>query len=219
MKSIRLSLVLYFLALLAAALGAVSVFAYRYTEHVLDSKEESRRALLDDRYHRACENESRSLEWRLNALWRRVTGSVHSQLHPPVRRTQTNAPIDFQFNEEAILPHHEKEPNIPEYFQINIEGGHDSRSRSMGEHSFPFDAAAFARMEPFKLKYDETELKPGVHVLRASWKGDTSRVLLFPRQRGGMPGTSRDGGKRPPPPAADPPERGSAQGVLIQCEV
>jgi len=205
MKSIRLSLVLYFLALLAAALGAVSVFAYRYTERVLDSKEESRRALLDDRYHRASENESRSLEWRLNALSRRVAGSVQYQLHPPGRRPQSNLPIDFQFNEEAILPHHEKEANIPEYFQINIEGGRAWRSRSMGEHSFPFDSAAFARMEPFKLKYDETELKPGIHVLRASWKGDTSRVLVFPR------------GKRPMPAAADPPERGSAQGILIQC--
>jgi heavy metal sensor kinase len=191
------------------------VFAYRYTERVLDSKEESRRALLDDRHRRARDNENRSLEWRLNALWRRVAGSVQFQLHPPGRRMQTNAPIDFQFNEEVILPHQEKEANIPEYFQINIEGGHEWHSRSMGEHSFAFDAAAFARMEPYKLKYDEAELKPGIHVLRASWKADTSRI--FPRQRGNIPGASRDGGKRPMPATVDPPERGSAQGILIQC--
>ena len=38
MKSIRLSLLLYFLVLLAVALGAVSVLAYQYTQDILDAK-------------------------------------------------------------------------------------------------------------------------------------------------------------------------------------
>src|SRR5438445_10975990 len=52
MKSIRLSLVLYFLALLAAALGAVSVLAYRNTEHALADKQEIRRTMLEEQYDR-----------------------------------------------------------------------------------------------------------------------------------------------------------------------
>ena len=42
MKSIRLSLLVYFLVLLAVALGAVSVCAYQYTLRVLDAKVEAR---------------------------------------------------------------------------------------------------------------------------------------------------------------------------------
>jgi heavy metal sensor kinase len=52
MKSIRLSLVLYFLALLAAALGAVSVFAYRNTENALAGKEGIRRTMVEEQYDR-----------------------------------------------------------------------------------------------------------------------------------------------------------------------
>src|SRR5437868_6157462 len=46
MKSIRLSLLLYFLVLLGAALGAVSGLAYHYSERILQAKEETRAELL-----------------------------------------------------------------------------------------------------------------------------------------------------------------------------
>jgi heavy metal sensor kinase len=65
MKSIRLSLVLYFLALLAAALGAVSVLAYRNTEHVLADKEEIRRKMLNGQYEKERKGVQDKLDWRL----------------------------------------------------------------------------------------------------------------------------------------------------------
>lgn len=53
MRSIRLSLLLYFLLLLALALGAVSYFSYQSAQEALDAKEASTRSLwkqqLDDR--------------------------------------------------------------------------------------------------------------------------------------------------------------------------
>jgi two-component system, OmpR family, heavy metal sensor histidine kinase CusS len=52
MRSIRLSLAVYFLALLAVALGAVSVLAYRNTATALDSNEEIRRRMLGAQYEK-----------------------------------------------------------------------------------------------------------------------------------------------------------------------
>ena len=46
MKSIRRSLILYFLVLLAGALGAVSVLAYHTAQQTLQAKEEIRQKLL-----------------------------------------------------------------------------------------------------------------------------------------------------------------------------
>src|SRR5262245_41759799 len=46
MRSIRLSLIVYFLLLLAAALGAVSILVYRITAQVLSDKQEATRQLL-----------------------------------------------------------------------------------------------------------------------------------------------------------------------------
>src|SRR5271163_453880 len=50
MRSIRLSLVLYFLVLLCAALGAVSYFSYQSTQSALEAKEHSTQALLTKKY-------------------------------------------------------------------------------------------------------------------------------------------------------------------------
>src|SRR5262245_8462673 len=46
MRSIRLSLIVYFLLLLAAALGSVSILVYRITAQVLSDKQEATRQLL-----------------------------------------------------------------------------------------------------------------------------------------------------------------------------
>jgi two-component system, OmpR family, heavy metal sensor histidine kinase CusS len=50
MRSIRLSLIVYFLLLLAAALGAVSILVYRITARVLSDKQETTRELLRTQY-------------------------------------------------------------------------------------------------------------------------------------------------------------------------
>ena len=46
MRSIRLSLIVYFLVLLAAALGGISWFAYHSTEQALAAKEKSSSVLF-----------------------------------------------------------------------------------------------------------------------------------------------------------------------------
>src|SRR5438093_102812 len=61
MKSIRLSLVLYFLVLLAAALGAVSVLAYNNSQRLLHAEEETRSELLRTQYKSLCDREHDTL--------------------------------------------------------------------------------------------------------------------------------------------------------------
>src|SRR5438105_1992122 len=72
MRSIRLSLAVYFLALLALALAAVSVLAYRNTEHVLGDKEAIRRAMLSGQFDRDRKAEEvkldRALSWQGNGF-------------------------------------------------------------------------------------------------------------------------------------------------------
>ena len=50
MRSIRLSLILYFLLLLGAALGGVSYFCYESTQEALAAKESSTRKLWEKQY-------------------------------------------------------------------------------------------------------------------------------------------------------------------------
>lgn len=50
MKSIRLSMIVYFLALAGAALGTVSVIVYRMTQQTLQAEEQARREMLEERY-------------------------------------------------------------------------------------------------------------------------------------------------------------------------
>src|SRR5437588_7134468 len=52
MRSIRLSLIVSFLLLLAVTLGAVSWFAYQTAYRTLEEKEESTRALIQAEYER-----------------------------------------------------------------------------------------------------------------------------------------------------------------------
>jgi heavy metal sensor kinase len=61
-KSIRSSLLLYFLLLLGVALSAVSVLAYRHTEKTLAEKESSRRELLRAQMEENCRREMTRLD-------------------------------------------------------------------------------------------------------------------------------------------------------------
>jgi heavy metal sensor kinase len=62
MKSIRLSLMIYFLALLAAALLAASLLVYRIAEHTLHDKQQAMEQLIQTQYRERC----RDAEERLN---------------------------------------------------------------------------------------------------------------------------------------------------------
>jgi heavy metal sensor kinase len=77
MRSIRLSLLLYFLVLLAVGLGAVSMLAYHYTERLLEAKQTIRAEFLQAEYEERCRLERERLDdalqsqaWTLAALAR-----------------------------------------------------------------------------------------------------------------------------------------------------
>src|SRR4051794_16579125 len=62
MKSIRLSLMLYFLALLAVALGAVSVLAYRTADETLLAKKATARGVVEAQYRERRHKEEAKLD-------------------------------------------------------------------------------------------------------------------------------------------------------------
>jgi heavy metal sensor kinase len=62
MRSIRLSLVVCFLLLLAAALGAASFFVYQTSAQALQAKDESRRQLIDREYKENSQQEEQQLD-------------------------------------------------------------------------------------------------------------------------------------------------------------
>src|SRR5437870_5044936 len=79
MKSIRLSLLLYFLMLVAVALGAVSALAYQGSEGFLKDKEKARAELLNAQYKRACFRENFHLDHALMQQARTLADQVAIQ--------------------------------------------------------------------------------------------------------------------------------------------
>src|SRR5262249_10862256 len=61
----RLSLIVYFLVLLALALGSVSLLAYQTTQQSLLDKKETTETLLKDRYKHRCQDENDRLDKHL----------------------------------------------------------------------------------------------------------------------------------------------------------
>src|SRR6516165_3408758 len=81
MRSIRLSLILYFLLLLGAALGGVSYFCYQSTDEALAAKEISTRKLWEKQFE---ENKLR-LEAEYKETKRRVENDSDQQLEAQAR--------------------------------------------------------------------------------------------------------------------------------------
>jgi heavy metal sensor kinase len=104
MKSIRLSLSVYFLGLLAVALGAVSVLVYRTAQQTLQATEEKQAELIEAQFRERCRVEEKRLDeglftqaqtlarlvqfqfdWNWNSIHRRelhVLGLLSSNLSP-----------------------------------------------------------------------------------------------------------------------------------------
>src|SRR5262249_31126533 len=79
MRSIRLSLTVYFLALLAVALGAVSVLVYGNTRQTLEGKERAAEQLVEARYKDDCQREQQTLDDKLLQQARTVAQLVQLQ--------------------------------------------------------------------------------------------------------------------------------------------
>src|SRR5271165_7655665 len=65
MRSIRLSLIVYFLLLFVVAMGAVSIFVYQTTAQTLLSKQASTDALIQAQYRDQCRELKAGLDSRL----------------------------------------------------------------------------------------------------------------------------------------------------------
>jgi heavy metal sensor kinase len=248
MKSIRLSLVVYFLVLLAVALFAVSAFADRATRaslekekavarELLEARQKERHNALTDQLDQALLAQARTLanEFRSQSRnqWQRIRLQILGLLtvgHNPngwlmvPQWVAQGAPtrLYFALSHLAAPEIHFVEELLPlmadggptEYFQINSfnsEGGSTVwRSRSLGEHTLPFDAKAFAGHQAYDWMYDwrfdDVEVAPG-HTVR--------RVILKlpygyrPRPSGGASSrrsqTASDEAPKPPPGRVPPP--------------
>ena len=95
MKSIRLSLLIYFLVLLAMALGAVSVLAYRETERALAAKETIVQEQYKKQYADACRNEQRKFDRALLGQARTFGLQAQDQFHRSRRETATILPASL----------------------------------------------------------------------------------------------------------------------------
>jgi heavy metal sensor kinase len=80
MKSIRLSLMVYFLALLAVAMLAASLLVYRNAESTLASKQQAMTHLIDNQYRERCEKEKARLDADLLAQARSLARLVQVQI-------------------------------------------------------------------------------------------------------------------------------------------
>jgi two-component system, OmpR family, heavy metal sensor histidine kinase CusS len=161
MKSIRLSLLLYFLLLLAVALGSVSAWAYQHTRLILDSNVKMRGAILQQDFRNAREREERKFRHTLAEGARTIARQAQIQL-------QSLPLAEIQFHED-VLPTSPDNPYVVEFFQVNTEGGKTWRSSSMGDRSFAFDRELSRNKPPYL--YDDAVLQPALPVLTASTIG------------------------------------------------
>src|SRR5262249_33630848 len=76
MRSIRLSLMVYFLALLGVALGAVSLLVYRTTRETLLAKQANTERRLEAEFKDSCDKERARLEYALLSQARTLAGLV-----------------------------------------------------------------------------------------------------------------------------------------------
>ncbi|MBY0524398.1 MAG: HAMP domain-containing histidine kinase [Gemmataceae bacterium] len=217
MKSIRLSLVVYFLVLLGLTLGTASALAYWTTAQTVDSRRAATRKLLCEKYQRKCQREKTKMDDNLLAQATTMARLTQFQFQSTRFRVPTLGPLgllsaglnpsgyavvplwiaegvrgplnyrlyrlsgtEIQFNEDDV-------PGLDspgtEYFQISSEWGNVWRSRSMEDHTFPIDPNAFATTKLLDAKFDDVEIKPGVHLRRVVLKAPASRFryLTGPR--------------------------------------
>src|ERR1051326_4238456 len=82
MRSIRLSLLVYFLGLLALALGVVSVLVYGITKDSLRAKNDATAKLIQKQYEELCANEQARLDTVLRSDAQFLVNQLHMQIDP-----------------------------------------------------------------------------------------------------------------------------------------
>jgi heavy metal sensor kinase len=92
-KSIRLSLLVYFFALLAVALGAVSVLVYQHSQRILEANEKTRKQLLQDQAEKAAQEQRNRLDIALLHQAQALAAQAQYQYYWTRLRSQPWAPL------------------------------------------------------------------------------------------------------------------------------
>lgn len=193
MKSIRLSLLLYFLALLAVALGAVSALAYQYTQDILKLKVAAREQLARKQY----DDEA----WREKRRFDHLLGEKASRLITQAWTIYRAQGTVTEFHEDFLSNSADPSSSgyqVTFYIQVNFDNGKVWHSSSMGDRSFAFDPEAFKNMPGGRPPppAEDTELEPGLAVRRLMLKVP----LVGGRHPRLGPGPRLTIAEKPPPP-------------------
>jgi heavy metal sensor kinase len=166
MKSIRLSLLLYFLALLAVALGAVSALAYQYTQDILKAKVQAREQLARKQHDEDSRREKRRFDQMLLDHTRRLSDYAQAQYRMKGSVTEFHEDIFSNPADPGSFGY-----PVTLFFQVNSDNGIVWRSSSMGDRSFAFDPETFKKMLAHRPPaWDDLELEPGLAVRRLTWR-------------------------------------------------
>ena len=195
MKSIRHTLIVYFLVLLTGALGAVSWFSYRTTAHSLRDRQSDSQKMIQAQCETQIQGLRADLDRRLLREAQRLAGqarsvTVHTEglgavgvaawlapgTHPSVSydliRTQPKllVLIDGDPTTEAGADH------AQEYFQTyGANGLPIQRSESLGSQWLALDERLQKELAPLTEHFDDVELKPGVKLRRVTLKAPVAR--------------------------------------------
>lgn len=217
MKSIRLSLIVYFLILFAAALGAVWWFVYESSAAMVRKSADSKRSLLEAQYKRSVTDASDGLDKHLvhraqtlaklsHWSWEHwgtlsslstigAANQPHGFLYIPLWIAEIHLPSKIEVsidNAEAFEPEI-KAGQAVEYFQIAGQDGRTlQRSESLGEHTLPMEESV-RDVDLFKSGFDDVMLEPGVKLRMVT-------IRALPR---GRPALLRDPFFRFGPPRQD----------------
>jgi two-component system, OmpR family, heavy metal sensor histidine kinase CusS len=239
MRSIRLSLTVYFLGLLGLALGAASVLVYQTAEQTLESKKKATALLIEAQYKERCKAEEKRLDddllaqaqtlarvahfgfdWKrrhheLNALGLLAAATAPNAyaLAPSWVGQGVHSQYSFELNRkkgEITFDDREVLEQVSRYyFQIDSVWGASERSRSLGDHSFPVDLEAFTMEQGAPWQASDYALETVGTGRRVALKTSVPITPPPPRPRRG------DG--PPEERAPQPLELQPRSAVIIQC--
>jgi heavy metal sensor kinase len=204
MRSIRLSLIVYFFVLLSAALGAVSWSVYQTTSETLQAKENSTANYLVAKFHAECQNAKTALDERIRRRAQTLAALAQSRsshyetlftlgaLGAPVQPHPVGNVVWFHeglgplsyfmhinfrpFETTIEQAETMMEDHDGDYFQTyNALGFPMEHSKSLGEFWFALDAKLLRGAELMQDHYDDVSLPNGVKLRRVTLKATAPR--------------------------------------------
>jgi heavy metal sensor kinase len=199
MRSIRLSLAVYFLALLALALGAASLLIYRHAEQTLEDKRASTAKLLraqcerqeaekSEQFDRALDDQAQTLAMLVAqfsdprlyglGLLSAVQGPYGYVTAPlwanECTRSRLYGELWRMAAREIKLKDSDRlrsvDGQVAEFFQIDSDWGSRYLSKSLQGKKLPLDTVAFAPDRVLHSEHDRVRLASGLEVRRVVQK-------------------------------------------------